>query len=145
MNKTIKFALAAFMGLFGLFSVAGSAQALQPGNLTKALAEDVASSSLLQKVYYNPRRIRRICGRRWGWGTWRFRRCVRRRAGIRRPGWRRVCARRWGYGTWRYRRCVRRRGGVYRPYRRCARVRARCARIYGYRSRYRRCIRRSGC
>lgn len=39
----------------------------------------VAGKSLLEPVQYGRRcrAWRRTCGYRWGWGTWRFRRCLR--------------------------------------------------------------------
>jgi hypothetical protein len=66
-------ALAAGVALTSPLATAGSLSA--PG----AAAAPPASASLMQEVSYRGYcfRWRNICADRWGWGTWRFYRCLR--------------------------------------------------------------------
>jgi hypothetical protein len=60
----------------------GAAQAV-PATPQSPLPSVAAEQNLLQPVHYpnwRCRAWRRECAVRWGWGTWRFNRCMRRHA-----------------------------------------------------------------
>ena len=57
----------------------GDAQAAPAA--TQSPLPGIAAQDLLQPVQWRRcRAARRICAARWGWGGWRFRRCVRTHA-----------------------------------------------------------------
>lgn len=69
-------------GVIALGTLAGSnlasAASLAPGATGPAVTFD---SSLVEKVQWGRCRAwRNECARRWGWGGWRFRRCLARHA-----------------------------------------------------------------
>ena len=67
-------AAAAITGFLGF----GAAQATPAGH---SPAPAIAVQDLLQPVhypYYRCRAWRRECAARWGWGGWRYARCMRR-------------------------------------------------------------------
>jgi len=49
-----------------------------PASMSGAQSAETPLQALLQPAQWRPycARWRRICADRWGWGTWRFRRCV---------------------------------------------------------------------
>ncbi len=130
MRKSIFIAFTFVIALFGLFSVAQAAQF----TATKAVSTDISTSSLLQKVHHSYKYWqRKRCAHRWGWGTWRYRRCLKHRYGH-------------GYGHH-----YKPRKKYYKPkkkyYKRhhCRKVHFHCRHEFGYGHTYRKCMRWKGC
>ncbi len=77
-----KLSLAAGLAVAVGFALnAPSASAVTVGPHTAIPTEAATDALLLQQAQWGPhcRRVARLCAHRWGWGTWRFRRCLRRR------------------------------------------------------------------
>lgn len=140
----------AFTLLMSVVLLSFGVQAAQVGNISKAGQE--ISSSLVQNASYGSRckRWAYRCREAWGFGTHKFRKCMRRHSctiGNRCDRWKSRCRRTYGYG-FEYRSCMRRHN-CYVPkpvFKRCKRWKFKCREAYGYKTRkYFRCMRRHSC
>jgi hypothetical protein len=75
-----KLSIAAGLAVAMTFALSGqNASAVTVGPHTVIPNPAVSDGSLIHNVQWGPHchRWARICAHRWGWRTWRFRRCMR--------------------------------------------------------------------
>lgn len=71
-----RLALAAGVAACAFAFTPQSAAAAPVPPFSSAISEAAADNSLVQSAQ-SCRAWNRICANRWGWGTWRYRRCMR--------------------------------------------------------------------
>ena len=64
--------------MIGLLAIAGSMATAAPAAMALPKLESVVAERGVEPVQYRNycSRWRNECAHRWGWGTWRYRRCI---------------------------------------------------------------------